>query len=302
MQQQPLHIPVLLSEAIDLLAPSPGHRVLDVTLGLGGHAHAFLEAISPDGVLIGVDADAENLAVARGRLQPWGERVVLHHANFSQIDALPIDPVDIIFADLGLSSPHVDQPERGFTFRAEGPLDLRFDRSSGVPASQWIAEASEEDLAHVFRAYGELFKEARSIARLLAGKTFATTVALRSAVEEKFTFCAKDLLPRIFQALRIAVNEELAVLERFLAVAPSMLRPGGRLGVISYHSLEDRLVKHAFRSLTVVTKDPITGRTVFRPPFEILTKKPVVPSAEEILKNPRARSAKFRIIERLLTS
>lgn len=299
MQQPPLHLPVLLQEVLDGLKPKAGESVFDGTLGLGGHAAAFLQAIGSNGQLIAVDADRDNLEIAREHLAQWSNQVVLHHANFSQIGELLTKPVDIIFADVGLSSPHLDLPERGFSFRADGPLDLRFDRSSGMTASDLIARTSEDDLAHLFRSYGELFKEARSLARLLAGKEIPTTFALRAMIEEKYTFRAKDLLPRVFQTLRIAVNDELAVLQRFLDVAPGMLKPGGRIGIISFHSLEDRLVKHAFRSLTIVTKDPITGRTVFRPPFEIRTKKPIVPSAAEIAKNPRARSAKFRIIERL---
>jgi 16S rRNA (cytosine1402-N4)-methyltransferase len=215
------------------------------------------------------------------------------------VPTLDLPAQDIIFADLGLSSPHIDDAARGFTFRADGPLDLRYDQSTGDPASYLLQHSSPEKLATIFRSYGELHREGGKLGRLLAGSSLTTTLQVRDRVEEAFGFRARDLHPRIFQALRIAVNEELSVLDVLLAAAPELLAPGGRFGVISYHSLEDRAVKHAFRALTTPSKDPVTGKISVPASYELLTKKAIVPSDAEMEENPRARSAKFRILRRL---
>jgi len=292
------HIPVLQTIVLDVLVPTPGESVLDVTLGLGGHAAEFLQATAPDGRLTGLDADEENLAIARERLSKWEKRIELLHCNFSTIEAANMQKVNVVFADLGLSSPHVDDPSRGFTFRSEGPLDLRYDRSSGRSAADMLLECDEEDLASIFRTYGELFKETRRLSQMLAGKKFATTLELKNAIDAAFGFRSKAILPQVFQALRIAVNDELNALQQLLHTGPELLLPGGRMGVISYHSLEDRMVKHAFRSMVQSDKDPVTGKAVSIPDFELLTPKAIVPSEAEIAANPRARSAKFRVIRK----
>jgi len=292
------HIPVLEETALSFLKPKTGERVLDVTLGLAGHATRFLQATGPDGEFVGLDADATNLAFAREKLSIFGDRVTLHHVNFGRLPELELEPVDILFADLGLSSPHVDDPERGFTFRAESPLDLRFDQSIGFSASQYIEHASEEEIAQIMRDFGELYQPARRIGKELAGKTFTTSTELRAVIESVFTFKAKSMLPQIFQALRMAVNDELGVLQTLLETGPFLLKSGGRMGVISFHSLEDRMVKQAFRALTTPEKDPITGKISVDAAFELVTTKAVVPDAAEIAANPRARSVKFRILRR----
>jgi 16S rRNA (cytosine1402-N4)-methyltransferase len=294
------HTPVLLRTALDALSPQPGENVLDVTLGLGGHARAFLEATAPHGRLIGLDADARNLADATVRLQPWRDRLELHHINFGKMATLALPPLSLIFADLGLSSPHVDDPARGFSFRQSGPLDLRFDQSTGRPASEFLQDALPADLVAVFREYGELHREAHRLAEGLAGRSFATTLSLASAVESLFGFRAKRLLPQVFQALRIAVNDELHMLDALLADAPRRLAPGGRLGIISFHSLEDRRVKQAFRSLSAPIKDPFTGTIAVPATFAEVSRRPLVASEEEIADNPRARSAKLRVLRRIL--
>ncbi len=298
MTPEMIHIPVLEETALTLLAPKSGERVLDVTLGLAGHATRFLEATAPDGAFFGLDADATNLAFARERLRPFGDRVTLHHTNFGHLPELNLPPMDIIFADLGMSSPHVDNPERGFTFRADAPLDLRYDQTSGLSASEYIERSSEDEIAGFMRDFGELYQPARRIGRELAGHTFKTTRELCEVIEKVFTFKAKSMFPQIFQALRIAVNDELGVLNTLLETGPMLLAPGGRMGVISFHSLEDRMVKYAFRDLTTPVKDPITGKISQEADFELLTPKAVVPSAAEITANPRARSVKFRILRR----
>lgn len=282
---------------LKVLDPKPGESVLDVTMGLGGHARAFLERTAPDGRLIALDADPENLALAREQLATFGNRVQFLHANFRDLPSLHLPQADIVFADLGLSSPHLDDPRRGFSFRTEAPLDLRFDRTTGMPASLWMQKVAERELVIAFRDYGELPGAVR-LARALRASAIRTTADIMRTAEEVYDWRAKSFLPQIFQALRIAVNDELAALDAFLASAPELLRTGGRLGVISYHSLEDRRVKLAFRSLTTAHKDPTTGQDLEAAPFLLLTRKAAVPSPEEVTVNPRARSAKFRATRR----
>lgn len=297
MLPTPSHTPVLLETVTAMLDPAPGETALDVTVGLGGHAAAFLERTAPDGSLTGLDADPENLALARSRLAPYGKRVRLLHANFRDIASLRLPPVDLLFADLGLSSPHLDDPLRGFSFRAEALLDLRFDRTAGMPASLWLQDVAERELVRVLRDDGELPGAAR-LARALKASAVATTSDVLRIAEETYGWRAKSFLPQIFQALRIAVNDELGSLEAFLNFAPKLLRPGGRLGIIGYHSLEDRRVKQAFRALTTPPKDPRTGQDAAPAAFMLLTKKAVVPTPAEVAENPRARSAKFRALRR----
>lgn len=292
-----LHIPVLQTTVMNVLQPKHGETVLDVTLGLGGHAGAFLEGVGDTGRLIGLDADQKNLEIAKSTLSTFSDRTTFMHANFSDLSDLHLPSVDILFADLGLSSPHLDDPERGFSFRFDGPLDLRFDQTRGVTAMHLIEMSDEAELATIFRSYGELYMQARRLASTLAGMRIATTSQLRTVVEELFGFRAKAILPLVFQALRIAVNDEIVSLQNLLNIGPSLLKPGGRMGIISYHSLEDRPVKHTFRSLTTPTKDPVTGTIITIAPFTLLTPKALVPSLPEIADNPRARSAKFRVLQ-----
>lgn len=289
------HIPVMQSTVLEILQPKAGERVLDVTLGLGGHSEAFLQAIGTTGHLVALDADNENMRFARERLAPFGDRAEFHHTNFGNVRSLELAPFDVIFADLGLSSPHIDNAERGFSFRFDGPLDLRFDRSSGQTAADLLQKISEDDLKKIFRDYGEL-REAGRLARLLAGKRWETTTAVKEKVEEAYGFRAKQVLPQVFQSLRIAVNDELGVLSELLHAGLDLLKPGGRMGVLSYHSLEDRIVKHLFREVCTPLKDPVTGKVAVPSAFELVTPKAIVPSDQEIQQNQRARSAKFRVI------
>ncbi len=285
------HIPVLHKEVEKLLDPKSGEVVIDATVGLGGHAKLFAQRVCPEGRVIGLDADEDNLSEAKKNLNESGNCVELHHINFREIESLKLDGVDIIFADLGLSSPHVDDSSRGFSYREDGPLDLRFDRASGATAAELIKSLKEEELADVLWRYGEL-SNSRKIAR-----------AIKEAGEIRTTFELKDclahhFLPIVFQALRIAVNDELGSLEILLHEGPKLLKSGGRMGVISFHSLEDRMVKQAFKTLTTPQIDPVTGQDVTQAQFELITKKPIVPSKEEVSENPRARSAKFRILRK----
>lgn len=295
------HKPVLLTEVMNILHPLPGETVIDVTLGLGGHASAFMKAVGANGRLIGLDADEDNLHRAREIIQ--GSNVTLIHANFRDLATLSLPSVDILFADLGVSSPHFDDPSRGFSFRADGPLDLRFDRSRGMTADEMIRESSEAELVYIFSRFGELPRSKTLGARLYSyvrrsPKPLRTT-DLRLLVEELYGYHAKDTLPQVFQALRMAVNDEVGALEELLKIGQTMLKTGGRTGIISFHSLEDRMVKDVFRSLATVEKDSLTGAPIGEAPFEVLTKKPVVPTRDEVHANPRSRSAKFRAVRRM---
>jgi 16S rRNA (cytosine1402-N4)-methyltransferase len=279
------------------LRPVPGDRVLDCTLGLGGHSGAFLEAIGPTGSLVGLDADSDNLALAKERLAPYGNRADLRHLNFRHVATLTAS-FDIILADLGLSSPHLDDGERGFSFRADAPLDMRFDRTTGETAAQFLATREEAEIADTLWKYGEI-RESRRLARFIKEVPPDTTTALAHRIERALGYNGRELLPRVFQALRIAVNDEMGALESLLAAIPALLAPGGRAGIISFHSLEDRLVKQAFRALTTPEKDPVTGRVSVPARFELLTRKALVPDGDELAENPRSRSAKFRAIRLL---
>lgn len=292
------HVPVLLTAVLDLLVQCPGERVLDVTVGTGAHAAAFFERIGPSGTLIGLDADPANLAIARETLRSLQPPVELRHGNFRDLLSLGIAPVDVLFADLGMSSPHVDDPSRGFTFRSDAPLDLRYDRTQGVSCTTRIAHASARELTEVLRTFGQ-FPGAHRIARLLAASPPLRTTDVVDAARRAYGYRAPMLLPQIFQALRIWVNDELGALAQMLDTIPKMLRPGGRCGILSYHSLEDRLVKHAFRRFAQAPRDPITGRITTPPAFRVLTPRPLRPSPEETADNPRARSARLRALMRI---
>ncbi len=290
------HIPVLAEEVIDLLYPQSGETVLDVTVGLGGHARLFLERIGKKGKLVGLDTDENNLNEARKVLD--GKNMTLIHANFRDLQNLDIPECDVIFADLGLSSPHVDDPSRGFSFREDGPLDLRFDQTNGMTAAELITRTSENDLVEILKEYGEL-KTSHPLARKIKEVKPKTTTELCEAAQEIFGYNSKKVLPQIFQALRIAVNDELEALGKLLEDGLTLLKSDGRMGIISYHSLEDRMVKHRFRELSTSAKDSVTGAPLSPANFSLLTKKAIKPTMDEINQNPRSRSARFRVIKKL---
>ncbi len=301
------HIPVLYDEVMRLLNPRPGGRYIDGTVGASGHAAGILEASGPDGRLLGLDADADTLAVARKRLACFGERVTLVHANFARMGEVArahgFDLVDGVLLDLGLSSMDVDDAPRGFSFLREGPLDMRYDRSRGQTAADLVNTLSEAALADLIYRYGEE-RRARAIARrIVERRPLHTTIELAAVVAE----AAKGrpgLHPatRTFQALRIAVNDELGALEAALNAAIMLLKPGGVLAVIAFHSLEDRLVKQTFRrearDCICPPKQPVCT-CGHRATLKLLNRKPIVPGADEIARNPRSRSAKLRAARKL---
>lgn len=296
------HIPVLLQETLEWLVPAPGETFLDGTTGAGGHAADIAARIGPRGLLVCADADPSMLGIADARLSafPW---VRLVHADFADLDALRETAggrtFDGALLDLGISSLQLDDPERGFSFRAEGPLDMRRDPDGGEPtAAELLRDMREKDLADLFYRFGEE-RFSRRIARAVVERRkrdpIRTTTGLAELVSTAIPRRAwpRDIHPatRVFQALRIAVNRELSSLEAFLDAIPRHLSPGGRVAVISFHSLEDRMVKTAFRR-------PAPGPGDEGPTLERLTRKPVVPSEREARENPRARSAKLRVARR----
>jgi 16S rRNA (cytosine1402-N4)-methyltransferase len=294
MNAEPRHVPILTAKVLEYLAPAPGQTMVDATVGAAGHARLLAEQLTPGGRLIGLDRDASMLALARPRLA--GLPVTLVHANFDELpgvlDKLGIAPVQGVLADLGVSSDQIDEPKRGFSFQKSGPLDMRMDPTSGDSAGGLLRRLSERELADLFWKYGEE-RYSRRIARKIVETrrrdpletTDQLAALIRSCVPRSRPGRSRiDPATRVFQAIRIAVNDELGALDRFLAELPSCVKPGGRAVVISFHSLEDRRVKQAFRD---------------RLKWEVLTSKPIQPTEEEIHNNPRSRSAKLRAAQRV---
>ena len=288
------HETVLLEETVAALAPRSGGLYVDAMVGGGGHTERLLALSAPAGRVVGLDRDEHALAATRARLAPFGERVELVHARFGELRAVleerGVTRVDGVIADLGVSSPQLDDSSRGFSFTRGGPLDMRMDGSDGETAAELIARLDENELADILFNYGEERRSrpiARSIKRAESEGQLHTTDDLRRAVVRVLgprKQGASDPATRTFQALRIAVNDELGELTALLATLPEVLADDGVASLISFHSLEDRLIKHTFRD---------DAR------FEPLTKKPVVASEEEAARNPRARSAKLRAARRI---
>ncbi len=290
-----LHVPVMAVEVVELLSAPDPSVIVDATLGAGGHAAAMLEA-APRARLLGVDQDAVAIARAREALAKFEDRVTLVQANFAEISSVMRDAgiagADAILADLGMSSLALDDSARGFSFRLDGPLDMRMDQRAPLRAYDLVNEEPEAELARMFREYGEERmpgRIARTIVETRRRRRIETTGELRALVERAIGPHRRGGIhpaTRTFQALRIAVNHELESLEKFLRDAPAMLAPGGRVTIIAYHSLEDRAVKERFREL---------GHSG---DYANLSKKVIKPTNREIAENPRARSARLRCLER----
>lgn len=308
-----LHLPVLLTEVVDAFDGLTMRTFVDGTVGLGGHSAAILEAHPEIKSFLGIDQDPDALALASERLAPWSDKVRLSHGNFSELDRFiqeqSLQQVDGILVDLGVSSLQLDRPERGFSFSREGPLDMRMNPAATLTAAEIVNHWSEYDLARIFRDYGEeqrWRKAAQAIVAARAQKPITTTKELAAVLNPVLPYNPKkgiNPLTLIFQGLRIAVNRELDVLETFLTKAIDLLQPGGRLAVISFHSLEDRIVKNHFRLAASDKWDTSgLGGGLFRDKEPIvlpITKKPLCASDEEVAANPRSRSAKLRVIEKL---
>jgi 16S rRNA (cytosine1402-N4)-methyltransferase len=293
MSPQPArHVPVLPREAVALLDPKPAEVWVDATTGAGGHARLIAERVLPGGRVIGLDQDPSMLDVARASLA--GLPVTLVHANFDQLTpvlrSVGAKEIDGLIADLGFASDQMDATSRGLSFQLDGPLDMRLDSTSGETAADLVARLSEYDLAKVLYEYGEE-RHSRRVARKIVETRKQTPIRTTGQLAALVRSCVPrergrsfDPATRVFQALRIAVNDELGSLERLLAQLPRIVKPGGRVGIISFHSLEDRRVKQAFQDRTV---------------WEPVTKKPVQAGEDELRDNPRSRSAKLRVARRL---
>lgn len=307
------HASVLMQEVLHIFEGRLIYCFVDGTLGAGGHSEAILKAHPEIDLLIGIDQDPVARAIAEERLAPWNKKVRIVPGNFSDLNQhlslMKIDHVDGILFDLGVSSMQFDLPEKGFSFMRKGPLDMRMDPTQELTAAYIVNHWSERDLGRIFRDYGEEKRwRAAAFAIVSARKAapISTTLELTAALSQalKPHPFKKEIHPMtlVFQALRIAVNAELETLESVLPVAIDKLNTGGRLGVISFHSLEDRIVKNAFRFAASDKMDTSGfGDGVFldkEPIVNILTKKPIIPTTEEIAENPRSRSAKLRVIEK----
>lgn len=289
----PEHTSVLLEEALAYLDPKPGDRIVDGTLGFGGHAGRILEKLGPKGHLIGFDRDPEAIVKAKKRLSEFGDRALMIQSRFShmreELKAMGQGPVQGVLLDLGVSSFQLDEPRRGFSFRQEGPLDMRMDPTQPMTAARLVNETPKEKLMQVLWTYGEERFARRIVEAIVQARErrrLETTSDLASIIERavpgKYRHGRIHPATRTFQALRIVVNSEMEELENFLSDALEILESGGRVVIISFHSLEDRQVKNAFRRFKTEGQG------------EILTKKPVTASEEEAAANPRARSAKLR--------
>ena len=305
------HVSVMTAEVMQFLRPEPHCRYLDGTLGGGGHAEQILIQSSPDGRVLGLDWDGEAIGAAQEHLSRFGERLALRQASFTAAKVILADlgwqAIDGVVLDLGVSSHQLESSERGFSFRARGRLDMRMDRGRALDAHQIINTFSAAELQRIFREYGEEPDARRIAAAIVAArnrKPIQDTEELAGIIARAKRSRRRDHHPatQTFQALRIAVNQELQQLQQFLENGYELLKPGGRMAIISFHSLEDRLVKSAFRKW---------DRECLCPPraprcscgwsrkVKLLTKRPVVPSTQEIAANPRARSAKLRAVERI---
>jgi 16S rRNA (cytosine1402-N4)-methyltransferase len=304
----PVHVPVLLDEVIAGLQPQRGGYFVDCTVGLGGHAAAILEEISTSGRLLGIDADPEAIKLSQDKLGDYGEAVALVNDNFINLEAIckryHFHPVDGILFDLGVSSLQLDTAERGFSFQLDAPLNMRFDPGQELTASDIVNSFSEQELAKLIEKYGEE-RHSRRIARyIVQNRPIATTVELARLVVQASGGKRARIHPatRTFMALRIAVNSELQNLELALRQTVNLLRPGGRLTVISYHSLEDRIAKQFMRdaaSSCLCPPKTLMCRCGHEPTLKLISRKVIKPTSLETESNPRSRSAKLRVAERL---
>jgi len=302
------HRPVLYHQVLEALAPVSGSDYLDGTLGAGGHAEGILQASAPRGRLLGLDLDPEALAIARQRLFTFGDRAILQQASYRSalqvMNAIGWRHVQGILLDLGVSSMQIDRPGRGFSFSQEGPLDMRFDQGQGPSAADLVNTLSQEALVKILREYGEERFAKRIASAIIANRPIHTTADLAALVKAAVPHYEPGIHPatRTFQALRIATNQELESLAQALPELLKCLAPGGRIAVISFHSLEDRIVKQFFRTESkdcICPPEQPVCTCNHKAAIKVLTKKPVRPEPDEIQENPRARSARLRVAEKI---
>ena len=308
MQPQPPHLPVLYHEIITALMPRSPGKYIDATVGAGGHAWGILENSAPDGLLLALDRDPQALAIASQRLLLFKDRVSLVHASYVQLldEMLKLgwQSVDGIVFDLGLSSMQLDTPQRGFSFQSQGPLDMRFDPTQPLDAAELVNNLPETDLADLIWRYGEERGSRRIAAAIVRQRPVTSTEQLAEIVSKAMGGQRSRIHPatRTFQALRIAVNQELQAVEKVLPQIVTALTPGGRVAIIAFHSMEDRLVKHFFRNESrdcICPPEQPECNCEHKATLRVITRHPIVPTEEETLTNPRARSARLRVAERL---
>jgi 16S rRNA (cytosine1402-N4)-methyltransferase len=298
------------AEVLAALGPAPGSQIADGTIGAGGHAAAILMASAPAGRLLGCDRDAMAVEAATKRLSEFGERCEIRHGNYSEMSEwIPAESCDGVLLDLGVSSPQLDMAERGFSFQQDGPLDMRQDQRQRLTAAKLVNEAAPDELADIFWRFGgeeQSRRIARAIARERESRPFATTLQLAGLVEKIAPRAGKRAHPatKVFQALRMAVNDEIGSLKRGLDAAMTILKPGGRLAVITFHSVEDRVVKEFGQRLSrdyevVGEVDVPELRRPRAARLRWVSRKAILPGAEEVKSNPRARSAQLRVMEKL---
>ncbi|MDD5477141.1 MAG: 16S rRNA (cytosine(1402)-N(4))-methyltransferase RsmH [Candidatus Omnitrophica bacterium] len=300
MLEAPLHIPVMLAEVIEYLKLAPGQTIVDATMGTGGHSLEILKRITPGGRLIGIDRDEDSLQICRQRLSEFKDSCEFVHANFSDLDQvlrkLGIDGIDGIIFDLGISTYQLKDTQRGFSFQEEGPLDMRLDKSSYISAYDLVNNLNENEISHMLWSFGQerwhnriahLLVEERRVTPIATTRQLADLVVRAIPHRYRRSYYRIHPATRTFQAVRIAVNRELEILESAIKKAVAILRKQARICVISFHSLEDRVIKHTFRALKA---DGI---------IDIITAKPLTPTASEIEKNPSSRSSKFRVAQRI---
>ena len=303
MANEFIHRPVLLDATIEALRPRPGGRYLDGTLGGGGHAEAILEQIAPEGILVGLDRDPAALLAATGRLSRYKERLVPIRSTFANMGTVAQDwaPFDGILLDLGVSSPQLDHPERGFSLRHDGPVDMRMDPDQDLTASMLLDGLDEKGLVDILRRFGEEPRARRISKAILDGRPWTSTLALAQCISDASGYRNSRTHPatRTFQAIRMAVNDELGQLERAINIAMDMLTDHGRLAIITFHSLEDRMVKRRFRQAAGENspKDPY-GNPVHPPEFKLPNRRGIAGKTEDA-NNPRSRSARLRTLEKL---
>lgn len=307
MMTNDAHIPVLYEESLEALHLNPNGIYIDGTLGLGGHSEGILQRTAPNGRLIAFDKDPNAIQQAQARLAPFGERLTIVHDSYANMErhllALGISQVDGILLDLGVSSLQLDTDNRGFSFRREGPLDMRFDPTHGETAADLVNNLAEAELADIIWRYGEEHKS-RFIARLIVEhRPFTTTTQLADLIAQKIRGKrGRHPATQLFQALRIAVNRELETVENGVEVAVKMLKPNGRLAVISFHSLEDRFVKQYMRQISQTCVCPPTQpicNCETQPLVKLTPRKAIKPNDQEIAHNPRSRSARLRVAEKI---
>jgi 16S rRNA (cytosine1402-N4)-methyltransferase len=307
MDDEAVHVPVLYHEVLELLQPQPNGRFIDGTLGAGGHTEGILRASAPNGRVLVFDRDPEAISFARGRLSKYGDRVTYVNANYAEMNTLApthgFTQVSGILLDLGLSSRQLANGQRGFSFQTEGPLDMRYDPSSGPTAADLLNNLSELDLADMMWRYAEV-RQSRRIAKLIVdNRPFSRTTEIAELIAANIHRKGRiHPATQLFQAVRIAVNRELEAVEQGVEAAIGLLRPGGRLAVISFHSLEDRFVKRFFRDMSrgciCPPQQPVC--TCSRQAIlKLVNRKAILASEQEIIDNPRSRSARLRVAEKL---